>query len=114
MPNTLAPEPNYDSLFQLVTRRLYWFAIGPMFCVLMLLGVLNGERTQQFPFSIAYLVGLAGMPLSRWLDMRSGQARTAAGLPATWGDFRKYSIVAVVVGLAALAAANACAFMWNR
>jgi hypothetical protein len=114
MPNATAPEPKYDSLFQLITQRLYWFAIGPVLLVMTLLGILNGDRGQQLGFNAAYLLVLAGMPLSRWLDMRSGQAQTADGQPATWDHFRKYSIVAVIVGLSALAATNTWALLFAQ
>jgi hypothetical protein len=107
MPNIPEPEPKYDSLFQLLTQRLYWMAIGPMILVLTLLGVLNGEKEEQIGFSIAFLVALAGIPLSRWLDMRSGQAMTADGKPATWSHFRTYVLLVVAVSLVALIAANA-------
>lgn len=100
-------EPKYDSLFRLITERLYWFAIGPMFMILMLLGVINDEPERRIGYSVAYLIGLAGLPLSRWLEMRSGNAVTAAGEPATWAQFRKYAILSLAVGLAALLAVHA-------
>ncbi len=99
-------EPQYDSLFALITQRLYWFFIGPMFLVLMLLGVLNGEAQQLPYFNLAFLVGLALLPVSRWLELSSGQAVTADGKPATWTHWRNYSLTAVGIGLAALAAAD--------
>jgi hypothetical protein len=110
MPTTSAPEPKYDSLFELFTRRLYWFAVGPMLMILMLLGIFNGERNQLIGFNIGYLVCLAGLPLSKWLDMRSGQAMTADGKPATWADFRKYVITALIIGIGAVLVANAWAY----
>jgi hypothetical protein len=110
MSNTPAPEPRYDSLWELLTQRLYWFFIGPMFLILMLLGVLNDEQGRIVLFNGAYLIGLAGLPLSRWLEMRTGRAQTADGRPATWADFRSYSLTVLGVGLAALAAAN----LWVR
>lgn len=95
-------QPQYDSLFRLITERLYWFAIGPMLMILMLLGVINDEPERRIGYSIAYLVALAGLPISRWLEMRSGKAVTAAGQPATWAHFRKYALVTLAVGLVAL------------
>ena len=106
-PTSTSNEPQYDSLFRLITERLYWFAIGPMFMILMLLGVINDEPERRIGYSVAYLVGLAGLPLSRWLEMRSGNALTAAGEPATWGQFRKYALIAVAVGLAGLLVVHA-------
>jgi len=110
MSHVQPTEPRYDSLFDLITQRLYWFFIGPMFLVLMLLGVLNDENGRQLGFSIAYLVGLAGLPLSRWLEIRTGNAVTADGQPATWQHFWKYTIVSLSIGIVALIAAN----VWVR
>lgn len=106
MSNIQTPEPKYDSLWELLTQRLYWFFIGPMFLVLMLLGVLNDTQGRTLVFNLAYLVGLACLPLSRWLEMRTGRAQTAEGRPATWADFRSYSLTAVAAGLTALVLAN--------
>lgn len=75
--------------------------------ILMLLGVINDEPERRLGYSIAYLVGLAGLPLSRWLEMRSGNALTAAGAPATWAQFRKYAFIAVTIGVAGLLVVHA-------
>ncbi len=104
--NSVSDKPQYDSLFRLITERLYWFFIGPMFMILMLLGVINDEPERRIGYSIAYLVALAGLPLSRWLEMRSGNAQTAAGEPATWAHFRQYALVSLVIGITALLAVH--------
>jgi hypothetical protein len=106
-PNT---EPQYDSLFRLITERLYWFAIGPMLLILLLLGVINDEPHRRIYYSLAYLIVLAGLPLSRWLDLRGGQAQTADGHPATWTHFRKYAILAVTIGVAVLLVVHAALY----
>jgi hypothetical protein len=100
-------EPQYDSLLQLVTRRLYWFFIGPMFLVLMLLGILNDEQQRLVVFNAAYIVALALLPFSRWLDIHAGTGETADGQPATWSHWWRYTFGVIGVGLALLAAANA-------
>lgn len=99
-------EPQYDSLFRLLVERLYWFAIGPLLLILMLLGLLNDEAGRRVGYNVAYLVALAGIPVSRWLEMRGGRAVTADGKPATWTDVRNYVLLSVSVALVALVAAN--------
>jgi|GEM_PF-4121640 len=106
-------EPQYDSLFRLITERLYWFAIGPMLLIMMLLGVINDEPERRVGYSLAYLVALALMPLSRWLDFRSGQALTGKGEPATWDHFRNYAIGSVAIGIAVLLVVNAGVFYFS-
>lgn len=106
-------DAQYTTFFQLISRRLYWFFIGPMFLMLMLLGVFNGERAQLIVFNVLYCAALMLMPVSRALDIRTGHATTAAGEPADWTHWRKYSIVSVTIGLAALAAADAWVLMRN-
>lgn len=103
-------EPKYDSLFRLFTERLYWFAIGPMLLILLLLGVINDEPHRRLYYSLGYLVVLAGLPISRWLDLRGGQALTANGKPATWTDFRQYAIQALAIGIAALLVVHGALF----
>lgn len=103
--NAPLTESQYNSLFELVTRRLYWIFIGPMFLVLMLLGVLNDDQGRLLIFSAAYLVALVLLPTSRWLDVHSGRGQTAEGQPATWAHWWRYTLGVVGIGLAALAAA---------
>jgi hypothetical protein len=99
--------PQHDSFLRLLVERVYWFAIGPLFLVLMLLGLLNDEEGRRVGYNIAYLLGLAGLPLSRWLEWRSGRAETADGHPATIAQIRQYAIFSVIIGLAVLVAVNA-------
>jgi hypothetical protein len=105
MPDFPQSEPKYDSLWQLVSRRLYWFFIGPMFLILMLIGILNGDSSQRLFFIVAFLVGLALLPVSKWLELRSGKGRTAAGEPLSNENLRNYTLASIGIGLAALGVA---------
>lgn len=105
MSQTSVPEPQYDSVTA-VAQRLYWFFFGPMFLILMLLLILGGKQSQIWGCTAAYLVALALLPLVRWLEMRSGRSQTVDGRPATWTDFRNYSLLVLVVGIAAIVAVH--------
>ena len=99
-------QRHYDSFWRLLIERLYWFAIGPLLLILMLLGLLNDEAGRRIGYNAAYLIALAGLPLSRWLEWRSGRAETADGTPFTWVQYRQYAILSVAIGLSVWLAVN--------
>jgi hypothetical protein len=105
MTQNTASEPQYSSLTE-VAQRLYWFFIGPMFLILMLLLILSGDKSRVFGCTVAYIVGLVLLPLVRWREMLSGKAQTTDGKPATWENFRNYTLTVLGVGIAAIVAAN--------
>ena len=106
MPEVAPTDPKYDSLFQLIAQRMYWFFIGPMILILLLLGIVNDEKGQRGVLTILSLIALALMIASRWYEIQSGKAVTADGQPANWGHFWKYTGITLAVGLAAIVAAN--------
>lgn len=85
---------------------MYWLFIGPMFSILMLLGILNDTDGWIPVFNVLYLIALAGLPISRWLEIRTGRGQTADGQPATMQDLRSYALTVLPIGLIAIAAAN--------
>jgi hypothetical protein len=75
---------------QIAQRRSGWFTILDLF----------------------YFVALGGMLFGRWLEMRSGDARTGMGEPATPADFRRYMLITPVIGLALWVTANLLGNYW--
>ena len=49
---------------------------------------------------------LAGLPLARWWELRTGNAKEATGEPATADAIRKYAIVVAIAAIAATGAAH--------
>ncbi len=97
---TSEPEPQYDSLFILVTR-LYWFGFGPIFAALLLIACAQDVDHRFGVLDVAYFIVLTLIPLARWFEFRLGKAETGAGQPLTWTHLRNYMLVVIGVGIAA-------------
>jgi hypothetical protein len=90
-----------------VLTRLYWMMLGPFLLAIMALAMIRGDGEWFSPSSVSYLVFLAGLPLARWWELRTGNAKNSAGEPATAHDIRKYAVIVAIAGLAVWAAALA-------
>jgi hypothetical protein len=90
-----------------VLTRLYWMMLGPFILAINALTLLRKHDGWLSGSSIVFLAFLAGLPLARWWELRSGNAKTATGETATPNDVRQYAILAIAVGLLVWVAANA-------
>ena len=90
-----------------IVARLFWMLAGPA-ALLLLAFSLAGKQDGWFSSqSIAFLVVLAAVIATRWLD-----PQTSEGEPTTGAHLRKYSATAVGVGLVAWAVANLLGNHW--
>jgi hypothetical protein len=84
--------------------RLTWMLLGPFALFLSALALV-GRGFLSFA-SVAYLAILGAMLLGRWVEFRSGGARTADGRPATPGHLRRYLFWTTIIGLTIWVAAG--------
>lgn len=104
MEDRAMPESTTSMVF--VFTRLYWMMLGPFLLVINTMMLVRGSAGWLSGKSIVYLALLAGVPLARWWELRSGNAKTSMGETATPDHVRQYAIIAVAVGLVVWAAAN--------
>lgn len=79
--------------------RIFWMAAGPLFLAAIAIHIALEGPGWASAATIAYFSVLGGMMLGRWLEFRSGQARTAMDEPATAEHLRRYLIAAASMGL---------------
>jgi hypothetical protein len=92
--------------------RIFWMIVGPIGLAVLALRILQ-ERTGWFTVTdMAYFLVLGGMLLGRWVEFRSGGARTGMGEPATSDDLRRYLMGASLLGLGLWALANLVGNHW--
>ena len=89
-----------------VLTRLYWMMLGPLILAVDALALIRRSGDWLCGPSILFLVILAGLPLARWWELRSGNAKTSMGETATPDDVRRYAIITIAVGLVVWAAAH--------
>jgi hypothetical protein len=99
-------SPHFTSPIGIVAR-LFWMLAGPA-ALLLLAFSLAGKKDGWFSSqSIAFLVVLAAVIATRWLD-----PQTSDGEPTTGAHLRMFTVMAVGVGLAAWAIANVLGNHW--
>jgi hypothetical protein len=92
--------------------RIFWMLAGPPFLIVIALYIAQ-RRTGWFTLlDLAYFLVLGGMLLGRWLEFRSGDARTTMGDPATPADIRRYMMFAPLAGLALWVLVNLIGNHW--
>jgi hypothetical protein len=99
-PDDRPHEAEHDSLLFLVTR-LYWTGLGPIFALMLLVGVAQNATGWFTTTDAVYFAAVGLLGLSRWLEFRMGKAETTAGKTATWNDLTKYLIVVALLALLA-------------
>jgi hypothetical protein len=86
--------------------RLFWMIAGPIGLAVLALRIAQ-EGTGWFTVTdLVFFIILAGMLLGRWVEFRSGSARTGMGEPATSDDLHRYLMTASLAGLGLWALAN--------
>jgi hypothetical protein len=91
-----------------IVARLFWMLAGPAALFLLafsLAGKQDGWFSSQ---SIAFLVILAAVIVTRWLD-----PQTSEGEATTGAHLRKFTVIAFGVGLGAWAIANTLGNYWR-
>jgi hypothetical protein len=90
-----------------IIARLFWMLAGPA-ALLLLAFSLAGKKDGWFSSqSIAFLVVLAAVIVTRWLD-----PRTSEGKPTTRAHLSMFTATAVGVGMAAWAIAHLLGNHW--
>jgi len=91
---------------RVVVARVTWMMIGPLVLLVLLLSILKAGSGWATGLDAAFLAVVAAMIAGRWYELRSGQAATSDGRPATWDDFRRYVLILLPSAAAAWAVAN--------
>ena len=89
-----------------VLSRVFWMLFGPLILVLLLYKIVDRDGEGVASTDAIFLFVLAGLPIARWVEFRSGDPRTSTGEPATRAHMQKYVAVTLLVGAAAWIAAT--------
>jgi hypothetical protein len=90
-----------------IFARLFWMMVGPAILMLLAYSLTDDAKGWFAPSSITFLVVLAAVTITRWLD-----PRTSDGEPATRAHLRRYTVSTVGIGLVAWAIANLVGNHW--
>jgi hypothetical protein len=90
-----------------VLGRTFWIMFGPLLLTasggMIIASPGAGWRTGA---DITYLVTLACMIISRWLEFAGGNPRRSTGEPATLQDIRRFTLLMLVGGVTFFVIAN--------
>jgi hypothetical protein len=93
--------------------RLVWLLGGNAALLLSAIWIaLRSESVRLSEADAVFAVGLIASILARYLDIRYCNGTRETGEPATMADWRRYTVLLVVVGFAALGVAHGIA--WYR
>lgn len=87
--------------------RVMWMMLGPVALFFITLAIITkgggwfGAEDALYGVIVALMIG------GRWIEQRSGAARTATGEPATVEHFKRYARVLVPASVAMWVVANA-------
>jgi hypothetical protein len=90
-----------------VFGRLLWMMAGPAVLIITTAHIVLEGKGWHTTADYVFFVALAATVLGRWLEMLGGHPQTCDGAPATRKDVYRYTIVALVVGVALWVLANA-------
>jgi hypothetical protein len=80
---------------------MFWFMLGPMFLLLIAVGIVNSGTGWLTRLDALYAGVVALTLVCRWLDQRSRSITKNEGQPSTTEDFRRYvgsMLLAAAVG----------------
>lgn len=92
--------------------RVFWMFLGPMILVFLGYSIVRIGNGWFTPADIAFLVVVGVLVLARWLEVRGGNPQTASGEPATPEQFRRYILLAPLVGIMVWIGANLIGNHW--
>ncbi len=95
-----------------IVSRIFWMMVGPMTLSLLAIGIIDIGTSWLTPVDFAFLLVLALLFLARWVEFRGGNPRTAEGKPAAPGDFRRYVLTGLPLGLGVWVIANLIGNHW--
>jgi len=98
---------NQSSSLVGILARVFWMMVGPAILMLLAYSLTGNAKGWFAPSSIAFLVVLAAVTITRWLD-----PRTSEGEPTTPAHLRRYTVSTVGIGLVAWAVANLVGNHW--
>jgi hypothetical protein len=90
-----------------VLGRLLWMMAGPAVLIITTAYILLQGKGWHTTADYVFFFALAGTVVGRWLEVLGGHPQTCDGEPATRKDAYRYSIVALVAGVALWVLANA-------
>jgi hypothetical protein len=99
--NTLQPE---KSGCLTIIVRLTWMAFGNL--VLIIVAFLIAEQRAGIVLDIVFWAVVAGLILTRYIDINVFHGNTADNEPATLQHWRQYSILLIVIAALALIVAH--------
>jgi hypothetical protein len=98
---------NSSTSFVGILARLFWMMAGPAALLLLAYTLAENQKGWFAPSSIAFLVVLAVVVITRWLD-----PLTSEGEPVTHAHLRRYTLIVLGIGLTAWAVANLIGNHW--
>lgn len=96
-----------------VLGRVFWMILGPCLLILVWLGGISRGGGWLTVADIAFLAIVGGLVLGRWLEFRGGTPQTSTGQPATWDQFKRYALFAILIGFSCWVLANLLANHWS-
>ena len=86
--------------FRAVLGRLMWMLFGPLMLFVATLSLFKVRDSLWNLSDLGYFVCLLAIVLGRWIEFLSGFGLTADGEPATARQVRRFTLAAVLIGLA--------------
>jgi hypothetical protein len=105
-PAAVEPHAGEIRSFPVLGARLTWIMLGPMAALVILVNIASRQTGWLTGLDAAFGAVVGLMILGRWVEQRSGCATTSTGEPATLEQCKRYTVLVLLGGAAAWAAAN--------